>query len=52
MRWVLIVNKIYRVIWNTSLGIWMAVSELAKSNTKSKSQTVVFDTIQQYNNFS
>ncbi|WP_152033025.1 ESPR-type extended signal peptide-containing protein [Acinetobacter wuhouensis] len=43
-------NKIYRVIWNTSLGIWMAVSELAKSNTKSKSQTVVFDTIQQYNN--
>ncbi|MEC8886918.1 MAG: ESPR-type extended signal peptide-containing protein, partial [Pseudomonadota bacterium] len=29
-------NKVYRVIWNASLGVWMAVSELAKSKTKTK----------------
>ncbi|MBR7772295.1 ESPR domain-containing protein [Acinetobacter nosocomialis] len=23
-------NKIYKVIWNASLGIWVAVSEIAK----------------------
>ena len=35
-------NKIYRVIWNASLGAWVAVSELAKSKTKTKSvKTVV-----------
>ncbi|MCU4413959.1 YadA-like family protein [Acinetobacter sp. WU_MDCI_Axc73] len=30
-------NKVYRVIWNASLGAWVAVSELAKSKSKSKS---------------
>ncbi|MCH2006069.1 ESPR-type extended signal peptide-containing protein [Acinetobacter ursingii] len=29
-------NKVYRVIWNASLGAWVAVSELAKSKGKSK----------------
>jgi len=29
-------NKAYRVIWNASLGAWVAVSELAKSKGKSK----------------
>ncbi|TCH65734.1 YDG domain-containing protein [Acinetobacter sp. ANC 4862] len=33
-------NKIYRVIWNTQLGCWQAVSELAK-NHNSSSQTSV-----------
>lgn len=27
-------NKIYKVIWNASLGIWVAVSEIAKGKTK------------------
>ena len=30
-------NKVYRVIWNASLGAWVAVSELAKSQGKTKS---------------
>ena len=30
-------NKVYRVIWNESLGAWVAVSELAKSQGKTKS---------------
>ena len=29
-------NKIYKVIWNVTLGTWVAVSELAKGKTKSK----------------
>ncbi|WP_457548250.1 beta strand repeat-containing protein, partial [Acinetobacter albensis] len=33
-------NKIYRVIWNATLGTWVAVSETAKSKTKSKTKTV------------
>ncbi|MDR0065865.1 ESPR-type extended signal peptide-containing protein, partial [Acinetobacter sp. 11520] len=28
-------NKVYKVVWNASLGIWVAVSELAKGKTKS-----------------
>lgn len=28
-------NKIYKVIWNVTLGTWVAVSELAKGKTKS-----------------
>lgn len=28
-------NKVYRVIWNASIGAWVAVSELAKGKTKS-----------------
>ncbi|MDK4793459.1 MAG: ESPR-type extended signal peptide-containing protein [Acinetobacter sp.] len=31
-------NKIYKVVWNASLGIWVAVSEQAKSKVKSKSK--------------
>ncbi|MEG0343160.1 MAG: ESPR domain-containing protein, partial [Acinetobacter sp.] len=26
-------NKIYKVIWNATLGTWVAVSELAKGKT-------------------
>ncbi|WP_139852356.1 ESPR domain-containing protein [Acinetobacter pullicarnis] len=33
-------NKVYRVIWNASLGAWVAVSELAKSKSKSTAKTV------------
>ncbi|MEB5477940.1 ESPR-type extended signal peptide-containing protein, partial [Acinetobacter pollinis] len=29
-------NKIYRIVWNASLGAWVAVSELAKTKTKTK----------------
>jgi len=35
-------NKVYKVVWNASLGVWVAVSELAKSKTKN-SQGVVGD---------
>jgi len=30
-------NKIYKVIWNATLGTWVAVSELAKGKTKTRS---------------
>ncbi|MCF9035489.1 ESPR-type extended signal peptide-containing protein, partial [Acinetobacter nectaris] len=33
-------NKVYKIVWNTSLGAWVAVSELAKSKTKTKTKTV------------
>ncbi|ALH94421.1 ESPR-type extended signal peptide-containing protein [Acinetobacter equi] len=29
-------NKIYKVIWHASLGIWIVVSELSKGKTKTK----------------
>ncbi|MBF7684179.1 hypothetical protein I2F27_12850, partial [Acinetobacter sp. B5B] len=29
-------NKVYKIVWNASLGAWVAVSELAKSKTKTK----------------
>ncbi len=32
-------NKIYKVIWNTTLGTWVAVSELAKGKTKASKVT-------------
>ncbi|WP_213062856.1 ESPR-type extended signal peptide-containing protein, partial [Acinetobacter piscicola] len=32
-------NKIYKVIWNATLGTWVAVSELAKGKTKSSKIT-------------
>ncbi|RZG72255.1 YDG domain-containing protein, partial [Acinetobacter sp. WCHAc060025] len=32
-------NKIYKVIWNTQLGCWQAVSELAKNHSSSQSTT-------------
>ncbi|EPF75676.1 ESPR domain-containing protein [Acinetobacter rudis] len=28
-------NKVYRIVWNASLGAWVAVSELAKLKGKS-----------------
>ncbi|MDA3507159.1 hypothetical protein MJ004_02410, partial [Acinetobacter junii] len=28
-------NKVYKVVWNASLGVWVAVSEIAKGKTKS-----------------
>ena len=34
-------NKIYKVIWNATLGTWVAVSELAKGKTKSSKVTVI-----------
>lgn len=34
-------NKVYKLVWNASLGIWVAVSELAKSRTKSKRLKIV-----------
>ncbi|HCT3205598.1 TPA: trimeric autotransporter adhesin Ata [Acinetobacter baumannii] len=33
-------NKVYKVIWNASIGAWVATSEIAKSKTKSKSKTL------------
>ncbi|AIL74967.1 trimeric autotransporter adhesin Ata [Acinetobacter baumannii] len=33
-------NKVYKVIWNTSIGAWVATSEIAKSKTKTKSKTL------------
>lgn len=36
-------NKIYRVIWNATLGLWQCVSELSKSNrslNKDKSSVI------------
>ena len=41
-------NKVYKVVWNASLGVWVAVSELAKSKTKN-SQGVVGDIATQDN---
>lgn len=34
-------NKIYKVIWNATLGIWVAVSEVAKGKTKSSKVTKI-----------
>lgn len=33
-------NKVYKVIWNATLGVWVAVSEVSKSKTKTKTKTV------------
>nr|WP_228157062.1 ESPR domain-containing protein [Acinetobacter nosocomialis] len=30
-------NKIYKVVWNASIGTWTVVSELAKSKTRTGS---------------
>ena len=30
-------NKIYKVVWNASIGTWIVVSELAKSKTRTGS---------------
>lgn len=33
-------NKVYKVVWNASLGVWVAVSEIVKGKTKTKSKAV------------
>ncbi|MEN3980116.1 ESPR-type extended signal peptide-containing protein [Acinetobacter sp. CWB-B33] len=33
-------NKVYKVVWNVTLGTWVAVSELAKGHSKTKSKTL------------
>ena len=33
-------NKVYMVVWNVTLGTWVAVSELAKSHSKTKSKNL------------
>lgn len=37
-------NKIYKVIWNATLGTWVAVSELAKGKTKSSKVKAIVGT--------
>ncbi|QER40079.1 hypothetical protein F2A31_10265 [Acinetobacter suaedae] len=32
-------NKVFKVVWNASIGAWVATSEIAKSRTKTKSKT-------------
>lgn len=32
-------NKVYKIVWNASLGAWIAVSELAKGKTKKAQKT-------------
>lgn len=34
-------NKIYKVIWNATLGTWVAVSEIAKGKTKTSKVTSI-----------
>ena len=34
-------NRIYKVIWSMSLGIWIAVSELAKTKNKTRSKNLL-----------
>ncbi|NHC05021.1 hypothetical protein G9F31_14875, partial [Acinetobacter sp. 187] len=38
-------NKIYKVIWNATLGTWVAVSELAKGKTKSSKVKAIVGTV-------
>ncbi|WP_321533430.1 trimeric autotransporter adhesin Ata [Acinetobacter baumannii] len=33
-------RQVYKVIWNASIGAWVATSEIAKSKTKTKSKTL------------
>ncbi|MGQ1135361.1 trimeric autotransporter adhesin Ata [Acinetobacter baumannii] len=33
-------SPVYKVIWNASIGAWVATSEIAKSKTKTKSKTL------------
>ena len=42
-------NKIYKIVWNASLGAWVAVSEIAKGKTKANSGIVSDITIDQKN---
>ncbi|WP_410738062.1 ESPR domain-containing protein [Citrobacter portucalensis] len=34
-------NKVYSIIWNAALGIWVVVSELTKGKKKSSSRKTV-----------
>ncbi|WP_312968194.1 ESPR-type extended signal peptide-containing protein [Acinetobacter gerneri] len=34
-------NKVYKIVWNKALGVWVVVSELAKAGKKSSKVTVV-----------
>lgn len=38
-------NKIYKVIWNATLGTWVAVSEMAKGKTKSSNTTLTVGSV-------
>ncbi|AOA58602.1 ESPR-type extended signal peptide-containing protein [Acinetobacter larvae] len=38
-------NKIYRVVWNASLNIWIAVSELASAKGKSSTRSQLIQTV-------
>ncbi|MFN3288948.1 MAG: ESPR domain-containing protein [Acinetobacter sp.] len=42
-QWRVGVNKIYKVIWNASIGAWVAVSELAtaKGHSSTRSKAVL-----------
>lgn len=33
-------NKIYKIVWNIRLGIWVAVSEIAKGKVKASSNKI------------
>ncbi len=36
-------NKVYKVIWNATLGVWVAVSEVAKSKIKTHTAKVLLN---------
>ncbi|WP_289845442.1 ESPR-type extended signal peptide-containing protein, partial [Acinetobacter soli] len=38
-------NQVYKVVWNASLGAWVAVSELAKNKTKTRTVKSIATTI-------
>ena len=38
-------NQVYKVVWNASLGAWVAVSELAKNKTKTRTVKSIAATI-------
>jgi len=38
-------NQIYKIVWNASLGAWVAVSELAKNKTKTRTVKSIAATI-------
>ncbi|MFV5386211.1 ESPR-type extended signal peptide-containing protein, partial [Acinetobacter junii] len=45
-------NKVYKVVWNASLGIWVAVSELAKGKTKNKGSIILDISIEKQEEYS
>ncbi|WP_038345378.1 ESPR-type extended signal peptide-containing protein [Acinetobacter sp. A47] len=38
-------NKFYKVVWNASLGAWVAVSEIAKAKTRTTSKKLTLSTV-------